>query len=453
MGKTKNFEQVALKRFEILGPLVGDELDPAKRAQLLRQASERYEISERTIRRWLSAYTGDGFQGLIPRSKAYAGPAGSVNESILDEAVILRREVPTRSVAQLIRILELEDKITPGTVKRSTLQEHLLKRGYGARQLQMFASSGVGAARRFAKRHRNQLWQCDLKYLLVLPETAARPALQLYSSVFIDDASRSIMSCRVYEQQDNHCVLDCFRHALEENGIPDAIYTDNGKQYTSKQLTQVCAKLGIKMLRAKPYAAASKGKVEAFNKYLDRFVAEVKLKKPQTAAEVEHYLKAWVQVMYQQKVHSALDGKTPEQAFQGDTKLLRFASQANLNFAFQFTEQRLVDKTGCISFQSRPWEAGQDLIGMRVDVSYHADNPDMLTVCHPSCEPRPVRPLVITEYSAPRKHLPIPGYIPPKTSRELDAVLEKHRQDHRTAKAAISFADFLSQTGEEADHV
>ncbi len=40
-------------------------------------------------------------------------------------------------------------------------------------------------------------------------------------------------------------------------------------------------------MHAKPYAAASKGKVEALNKYLDKFVAEVKLKHPQSVAEVQ----------------------------------------------------------------------------------------------------------------------------------------------------------------------
>jgi len=51
-----------------------------------------------------------------------------------------------------------------------------MKRGYGAKQLQMYHSSGGGAARRFERLHRNDLWQMDLKYLLVLPETAQRKA-------------------------------------------------------------------------------------------------------------------------------------------------------------------------------------------------------------------------------------------------------------------------------------
>ncbi len=98
------------------------------------------------------------------------------------------------------------------------------------------------------------------------------------------------------------------------------------------------------------YAAASKGKVEALNKYLDKFVAEVKLKHPQSVAEVQHELDLWLSVFYQQKIHSALHGRTPEQAFRENRKELRFVTPDTLNFAFTTTEERLVDKTGCISF-------------------------------------------------------------------------------------------------------
>jgi putative transposase len=86
----------------------------------------------------------------------------------------------------------------------------------------------------------------DLKYLLVLPETAKRKARQLYASVIIDDATRLVTACRVYEKQDTWNVLDSFRHAIERYGLPDRVFTDNGSQYISRHMTQVCAKLGIR---------------------------------------------------------------------------------------------------------------------------------------------------------------------------------------------------------------
>lgn len=441
MSKGKDPAVIATQRVRILSPLIQDDIDTAYRSQLLRQISQSNEVSERTLRRWLSAYEENGFQGLMPSIREYQGRVGSVSETILDEAVILRREVPGRSVAQIIRIMEMEGVVAPGEIKRSTLQDHLEKRGYGSRQMAMFRSAGAGAARRFAKVQRNHLWQADIKYLMVLPETSKRKALQLYTSAFIDDATRSIVGCRVYEKQDLHCVLDCFRHAMEENGVPDAIFTDNGKQYISKQLNQVCAKLGIRLLHARPLHACSKGKIEAFNKYLDKFVEEVKLKKPQSCAEVEHYLHLWVQELYQHKPHSALNGKTPDQAFRENDQPLRYASVGDLNYAFKLTEKRLVDKTGCISFRGRPWEVGQDLIGMNVDVVYNAGTPDELEIHHPNFEPRQISPLVIKPHSAPRRILPV--YTIPQTSRELDAAEKQYAQRKEAMRTAISFTSIM----------
>ncbi len=362
-----------------------------------------------------------------------------MTEEIVDQAVILRREVPTRSVRQIITILEMEGFVSPGQVKRSTLQDHLMKRGYGAKQLKMYHSTGAGAARRFQRAHRNDLWQMDIKYLLVLPENAKRKATQLYVSVVIDDATRLVTACKVYERQNTWNVLDSFRHAIECYGLPDRIFTDNGSQYVSRHMTQVCAKLGIKKLRARPRAAASKGKVEAFNKYLDSFVEEVKLKKPQSCLEVKHYLNIWLRELYQTKPHSALDGKTPEQAFKEDSKSLRWASKEQLDFAFVFTETRLVDKTGCISFRSIPWEAGQDLIGMKIDVAFNPESPHELEVFHEGFEPRKIKPLDITAHTKPRKRIPIPERVKPDTSRELDAAEKQYEKHKRLSQIAISY--------------
>jgi hypothetical protein len=80
----------------------------------------------------------------------------------------LRRQVPSRSISQIIQILEWEGLAEPGQIKRSTLQEKLAERGYSARHMKLYAESGT-AARRYQKKYRNQLWHSDLKYGPYLP--------------------------------------------------------------------------------------------------------------------------------------------------------------------------------------------------------------------------------------------------------------------------------------------
>ena len=55
-------------------------------------------------------------------------------------------------------------------------------------------------------------------------------------------------------------------------GDPQKFYTDNGKPFVSQHLQQVCARLGIQLLHAKPYAAYSKGKIERFFRTLQEQV-------------------------------------------------------------------------------------------------------------------------------------------------------------------------------------
>ena len=165
------------------------------------------------------------------------------------------------------------------------------------------------------------------------------------------------------------------------------------------------------------------------NKYLDTFVAEVKLKRPASAAEVQHYLDIWIQELYHHKPHSALNERTPLEVFKQDSKSLRWATREQLDYAFVFTQKRLVDKTGCLSFRNILWEAGQDLIGMRVDVAFRPDNPDEIEVFHEGFEPRAVKPLVITAHSAPRKRLRCRAGQA-QDLRELDAAEKKYRE-HR----------------------
>lgn len=50
------------------------------------------------------------------------------------------------------------------------------------------------------------------------------------------------------------------------------------------------------------------------------------------------------------------------------------------------------DKIGCITYHSRKWEAGVDVIGFKVQVAYSAGNPNELVMYHDSIEPQVIRP-------------------------------------------------------------
>jgi len=142
MKDQKKAEAIAAERMQLLSPLLAEGLDPAKARELRRSICQQIGISERTLRRYVARYRQEGFHGLKPKGKGRK-PSEAIPPEVLEQAILLRREVPGRSVAQIIQILEWEGRITPGQVKRSTLQEKLAERGYSTRHMRLYAQAGV----------------------------------------------------------------------------------------------------------------------------------------------------------------------------------------------------------------------------------------------------------------------------------------------------------------------
>lgn len=217
-------------------------------------------------------------------------------EKAVDHAVLLRREVTSRSIAQIIQTLEREGLVEPGVLKRSTLQGKLAERGYSARQMRLY---------------------------------------HLYPTLEAGSVEKSL------------------RQAIQEYGVPDAFYFDNGKQCRTKWMNRMCSKLGIRLLYARPYSPESKGKVERFNRTVDSFLAEVVLEKPKSLEALNWLFAVWLEECYQKKAHSELPEKRrPFEAYQRDRRALSFAAEEAITDAFLHAETRKVDRSGCISFQN-----------------------------------------------------------------------------------------------------
>jgi transposase InsO family protein len=450
MKDRRKAEGIASERVQLLAPLLAEGLDAAKAKEIKTRICAETGISERTLRRYLAAYRAEGFDGLQPKGKGRKPSEETLAPEVLEQAILLRREVPGRSVSQLIQILEWEGRIAPGSVKRSTLQERLAARGYSTRHMRMYAESGV-AARRFQQRHRNRLWHSDIKYGPYLPIGPDGAMKQVFLVTFIDDATRFVLHGAFYPVMDKTIVEDCFRQAIQKYGVPESVYFDNGKQYRTKWMTRACSKLGIRLLFAKPYSPEATGKVERFNRVVDAFLSEAALEKPKTLERLNELFQVWLSECYQHKSHSALPEKcSPEAAFRSDKKALRFVDPEELATAFLHCESRKVDKSGCISFQDRKYEVGLLFIGQTVDVIFDPADITELTIVYENHEPWRVRELVIGERAGKRPPLPEHlGEMPTDTSRLLAAAEDRSAARKEQQAPAVAYR----QVSKEAGHV
>ena len=182
-------EEQALRRYQLIAPLLDESLDNAKRIQLRETISGQNGLSSRTLYRYEAAYRKGGFSGLKPQDReTKRSPKLPENfDELLEQAIQLKREVPKRSVRQIIYILELEGRVAPGVLKRSTMERYLYKAGFGVRQMQMYNDARKSSAKRFCKPHRMMLIQGDIKYGIKLPIGRNGAMVQTYLSSAIDD--------------------------------------------------------------------------------------------------------------------------------------------------------------------------------------------------------------------------------------------------------------------------
>jgi transposase InsO family protein len=436
-------DEVATERFEMIAPLIGGGLDKGLRHELVRKAAEKGCVSERTIRRLYAAWESGGFDALKP-SRGYSRPDAKLPEQfddIVETAIELRREVPSRSVNDIIKILELEGAIGKGSVSRSTLQRRLQERGFGASQIKVYTQKGA-AARRFKKEHRCELWMGDIKYGPYIKDKNGKNR-QIYLVVWLDDATRFIVGARFYYDQKVGVIEDSFRTAIQKYGIPDKIFVDNGKQYRSIWLSGACAKIGVKLLTARPYRPEAKGAIERFNRTVDKFISEAAVEKPSSLNEYNELLDVWLDEYYHKNGHAGLGGISPSIAFGTDSRALSFVSEEKLREAFLHTETRKVDKTGCVSFLGDLYEVGLAYIAQKIEIKFDASWDGEILACPAGAAPFTAKKLVISSNCGVGAELPEwMKTKPADTSRMLTALKKEHGKREGVGGVATSFKEY-----------
>ena len=447
----------ALERYRMIAPLLDPELDSAKRCMLREQIAEREDISVRTVYRYERQYKEEHFEGLMPkpREKRRTQKLPENWDEIVAEAVQLRKEVPRRSVRQLILILESEDYAPPGVIKQSTLQRYLQDAGMSKKALKRYTEDRKPSSKKFCRDHRLELYQGDIKYGPVIVDREGNK-IQTYLSSVIDDHSRLILQSEWYDNQHKEIVEDTVHKAVLKYGVFDRFYVDNGKQYISKQLQKSCARLGIRVLHAPPFSGKSKGKVERFHQTVDRFIAELAVAPVHSIAEMNEKWKYFLEEDYQKKPHDGIAGYyrskgadvpkggiTPIQEWNRDTRKLKYLDSGTVAEAFTRIETREIDKTGCFEFKGVTYEASIAYSGLRVEIAYDPLNTQTVEVRHGKLEVIQAHPVQIGPHASKEPVLPA-GMTERKAerSRFLDALEKKYKEDHKMQADALSFGDY-----------
>ncbi len=391
-------EIVATERFNLISTFIDENLTKKERLSLIKEKSLNGGPSVRTLKRYLESYQEGGFTALMPKNKVKS-IAKAVEQEILDLAITARRENPQRSIKDIIYILEVRGDVEKGSLKRSTLQRYFQKAGFSKKQMNNYVKSRGVATRRYRKSHRMEQLQSDFKYGPYLPIGKNNKMIQTYFIGWIDNSSRMMLDGKFYSRQTFYEVEDSLRRVIMKYGTPSTILLDNGKPYISKNLETVCAKCSIQKIHAKPFSPQTKGLIEVFNAFLNKFISEAALEKYNTLEEMNSNYDAWVEQYYNKTLHSGLKEGTPRSAFAKDSKPLRFISDELLVNAFSTRVTRKVNNDCTISIDGTNYDIqNPNLIGFEVEVIYDPQDKEKVVVRKIGFEDIIANPLVISSF-------------------------------------------------------
>lgn len=393
--------EIGLFRYGLIHPLTLEGLPKGEKMALIREiisktyeipGSSRTTISERTLFDYLKWYREGGFRALIPEERKDTGSMRVVSDEILKKAVELKEELPTRSIREIIDVLELSGDAPQGLLKNSTLSRIMLNNSTASTTPKNKSNK---IYRRFQKENANDTWQSDIKYSIYLKDPKdPKEYLRTYLVCFLDDRSRKVCG-KIYFEENAENVEDCFRKAIVKMGIPKVFYTDNAKVYRTKRLKAICAELGCIMKYCLPYTPTSKGKVEKFNSYVDRsFEPEARKLEIETLDELNEYFEYWLSENYNNKIHSGIKS-TPEETHTADKTHVKYISPEKLRDVFIQRQERKANKTATVSLEGNLYKLEGVLANKKVELRFDKKDLTHIEVFYNGQQYKDAEPLMI----------------------------------------------------------
>jgi putative transposase len=371
-------QAIGLFRYQLICPALEEGLSTKQRGRLVREIADRTHtdpfgnqvcISRETLDRWIRRYRAGGFEALVPAPRRLAA---RTDAQVLELAASLKRENPTRTVAQVARILRTATGWAPS---ESTLLRHF-------HRLDLMGPNGderPAVFGRFEAADPNELWVGDA---LHGPRVGDR---KTYLFAFLDDHSRLAAGYRFGFAEDTVRLAAALRPALAARGVPAGIYVDNGSAFCDTWLLRACGKLGVRLVHSAPGRPQGRGKIERwFRSVREQFLIEVTdtTSEDLIAAGVDHatallelnrLFTAWVEIEYHRRTHTET-GQAPLDRWEagwdrlGRTPAIPTAD--DLTEAFLWSEYRVVAKTATVSLHANTYQVDPALVGRKVELVF-----------------------------------------------------------------------------------
>jgi putative transposase len=231
----------------------------------------------RTADRWVHRYRQDGLVGLVRRRRKDAG-THRLPPALQDLIEGLALQRPAFTTAAIQRQATVDAKQQGWAIPSYTQVSAIVRQLDPA--LVTLAQEGAKAYRdrfdllfRREARGPNEIWQADHTRLDIRVRDEAGRSVPPWLTVVLDDDSRAVAGFRVgVEPPSALRTALTLRQAIWPKGdahwpvcgIPDAFYTDHGRDFTSHHLEQTAADLKMRLVFSQPGMPRGRGRIERF---------------------------------------------------------------------------------------------------------------------------------------------------------------------------------------------
>lgn len=297
--------------------------------------SKEVGCSPDVIRRWTKAYEERGEAGLR-RGVIPAGSRRKLPEPVREKIVEIKKREPLFGVKRISHLLKRAFFLSasPETVRRTLGAESLIVPSRKRHQ------HNITRPRFFERSTPNQMWQSDIF-------TFRLGGRYAYLIGFIDDYSRYMAGLELYRTQTADQVLEVYRRAIGEYGVPKEMLTDRGRQYTNwRGTTRFERELGkdrIRHIKSQAHHPMTLGKIERFWKTIyEEYLVRAQFGSFEEARE---RIRQWVQYYNHKRPHQGIGGLCPADRF--------FEIQAELK---KTMEQGIADNVLEMALRGKPKE-------------------------------------------------------------------------------------------------
>ncbi len=263
--------------------------------------SKEAGASKDVIRRWAKAYQERGEAGL--RNGVVAvGSRRRLPGPVREKIVEIKKREPFFGVKRISHLLKRAFFLSasPETVRRTLRAESLIVPSRKKHQ------HNITRPRFFERSTPNQLWQSDIF-------TFRLGGRYAYLIGFIDDYSRHMVGLELYRTQTADQVLEVYRRAIGEYGVPKEMLTDRGRQYTnwrgSTRFERELGKDRVRHIKSQAHHPMTLGKIERFWKTVyEEFLVRAQFVSFEEARE---RIRQWVQYYNHKRPHQGIGGLCP----------------------------------------------------------------------------------------------------------------------------------------------